>query len=198
MDQINFRNHNYVGKGHSPPQSESAGRAWAVGAHDNFSVKMYVIIISQMKYGSCGSSYILETEKTEEQRCGLFKLPWVKLKGLLNPGLGCWLQTILSPLCGASGPPRHLGLPPSFLGPSLTLARGHCQVLLLQRKWGYNLSVHVLLNSSWFFSYLADPESWVSPRWCWGLWRLWDSLWTQELSNPQKSEACLPLACKGG
>lgn len=25
MDQINFRNHNYIGKGHSPPQNQQEG-----------------------------------------------------------------------------------------------------------------------------------------------------------------------------
>lgn len=38
-----------------------------------------------MKYGSCGYSYILETEKLKSS---FFKLLWVELNSLLNPGLG--------------------------------------------------------------------------------------------------------------
>lgn len=100
-----------LGKAAHQPQPESARRAGVVGARDSFSVKMIRSSLPrQWRMEAVAVLSTLEAGKLKKQRCGLSKLLWVE-----HPGLGRWLQVILSLLCGASGVPGRLDLAPSSL-----------------------------------------------------------------------------------
>ena len=92
----------------------------------------------------------------------------------------------------------HPYLPPKSRRPSLALAEGYCQVLLLQRKGGNDFLVHELLHSSLSFGCLVGPESEASPRWCWSFLSLWDSHMGSETEQSTRSKACLPSAYNWG
>lgn len=148
-----------LGKAALQPQSQQGGRS--CGCTDIFSVKTVKTVLSHRWSREAVTILpILEKQK-------------VRNRGVACPSSRGWSSGISWIVVGAadgrpsssyrvavSWLPGHLYLSPNPLRPVLALADGYCQDSTFAEEGNYDVFVHALVHSSWFFLLFHRTRQW--------------------------------------